>query len=371
MVRIAPEPRKAPRGGYLFRGLELAEETADHRTFIMVPEFTGPRLYEFPLLCWEGSYISGYSLHLNNTLDDGTLIYQAAPKSELLLEPHRPVSVTDAVDAAECFRSADVRFRAGTGEPFWPAKGKLIHELFNHLFHSHGDDDKQFPEAYRAALPALKEILPGSAMSANEEDLERDAKAHFGNLITWLEDNSERFVSAAMETDRISTRWGLKGRADAIFRGSDRPLILELKSGRVPVDAHLHQLFAYSLLFSQNGEPPPDGRVLYSADGRVETLMDSREGDLRARILEGRNRVVALKHSYISKDNEHGPFGDPSSCPRRGKCFNRGACHRLFGAPTGSSPALAGQEREYYDRWFRLVSIDIWEMENAFSRVLN
>ncbi|MFH1116999.1 MAG: AAA domain-containing protein, partial [Pseudomonadota bacterium] len=47
------------------------------------------------------------------------------------------------------------------------------------------------------------------------------------------------------------------------------------------------------------------------------------------------------------------------------------ACHRLFGAPTGSSPALAGQEREYYDRWFRLVSIDIWEMENAFSRVLN
>ncbi len=371
VVRIAAEPKKAPRGGYLFRGLEIAEEAGNHRTFIMVPEFASPSLYEFPMLCWEGANISGYLLHLNNTLDDGTLIYGADPETDLILEPHRPVSVTDAVEAAECLKSADVRFRTGAGEPFWPAKGRLIHELFDHLLHTACDDESRFNEAYGNAVPALKEVLPGSSTSVNEEDLKREAKAHFRNLVTWLADNRERFPSAAVETDRISARWGLKGRADAVFRGSDRPLILELKSGRVPVDAHLHQLYAYSLLFSLAGETIPDGQVVYSANGRVDTLSRSEEGDLKAHILGGRNRVVALKHSYTSGEDLYERFDDPSSCSRQGKCFNRKHCYKLFGASTGSAPALVGREREYYDRWFRLVSIDVWEQENVFSQVLN
>ena len=49
----------------------------------------------------------------------------------------------------------------------------------------------------------------------------------------------------------ISTRLGLKGRADALFYDEGkRRTILELKSGKVPVDAHMLQLYAYSLLFA-------------------------------------------------------------------------------------------------------------------------
>ncbi|MDQ7783172.1 MAG: AAA domain-containing protein [Desulfomonilaceae bacterium] len=371
VVRIAAEPTKAPRGGYLFRGLEIAEEKDKHRTFIMVPEFAGPALYEFPLLCRHAATICGHFLDLNNALDDGTLIYTATPESELLLEPHRPVSVTDAVEAGECLRSVDVRFRTGTGEPFWQAKGRLIHELFDRLVHHGCGDDVRFDEAYQTALPSLKEILPGSAVSVDDRDLEREAEGHFRNLAEWLSDNGKCFAGADVEIDRISSRWGLKGRADAIFRRRDESLILELKSGRVPVDAHRRQLYAYGLLFSEAGEHIADGRVMYSANGRVDSCAGMPAGDLKARILSGRNRVVALKHSYTSDEDFYQRFGGLPPCSRQGTCFNRKNCHRLFGGPAGSPPAPGGEEREYYDRWIRLVSTDIWASEGEFSRVLD
>lgn len=373
VIRVASEPKTAPKGGYLFRGLEIATEVENCRVFILFPEFTGEDIYEFPLLCREGLSVRGYHLQLNNTLKDGSVIYAATPESDLLLEPHRPVSVTEAVEAADCLKSMDVRLRTGTGEPFWMAKGRLIHEFLDHLLHSCGTwNMSSFPEAYRKALPALKEILPGSTISVNERTLEREAEAHFQNLVTWLSDHREGFSTAEVEADRISCRWGIKGRADAILRGSDRPMILELKTGRVPVDAHLYQLYAYSLLFGVDGEDAlPAGQVLYSANSLTRTVDDTTSKDLKSLVLNGRNRVVALKHSYTMLASSNGLTQDDLPCSKKGKCFSRKDCYLLFGSPSGGAPALSGKEREYYDRWFRLVSLEIWGTEGEFSKVLD
>jgi DNA replication ATP-dependent helicase Dna2 len=373
VIRVASEPKVAPKGGYLFRGLEIATDVENCRVFILFPEYAGKDIYEFPLLCWEGSSVRGYHLELNNTLKDGSVIYAATPESDLLLEPHRPVSVTEAVEAADCLKSADVRVRTGTGEPFWMAKGRLIHEFLDHLLHSCDNwNMNSFPEAYRKALPALKEILPGSTVSVNEKNLKQDAETHFRNLVTWLSDHRESFSTAEIEADRISCRWGIKGRADAILRGNGRPLILELKSGKVPVDAHLYQLYAYSLLFSSDGDQPlANGQVFYSGTSRTRTVDHATSNDIKSLVLNGRNRVVALRHSYTASNSSNDTTHEDLACSRKGKCFSRKDCYLLFGSPSGGASVLSGREREYYDRWFRLISLDIWETEGEFSKVLD
>ena len=59
-------------------------------------------------------------------------------------------------------------------------------------------------------------------------------------------------------------------------------------------------------------------------------------------------------------------------CGRNGKCFSRPHCNRLFGAqPTGSSAFSGETERNYYDRWFKLLSIDAWAQEGEFARILD
>lgn len=367
MVRVSAEPRTAAKGGYLFRGLELADGQG-RRLFVIFPVFAGDDLYEFPLLCWEGARIAAYDLQLNNKLEDGSLIYTSTPDSDLILEPHRPISVTEAVDAAACIRAVDCRYRVGPDEPFWMAKGKLIHTLFDHLICGAGKHAGIiFREAFRKALPAFMAVLPGSSITSNAKLLEDDVRTHFSNLKLWLKKNTTAFSTAEVEIDRMSTRLGLKGRADAVLHNGDRRMILELKSGKIPVEDHFLQLVAYSLLFSEGRTTPAaEGYILYSATGRAERLRNGKEK--KKVILQGRNRAVSLKYSYTVGRR----LFTELQCSRNGRCFSRSACSRLFGSPSrNQSATFGGAEREYYDRWFQLLSADGWSQESDFASVLD
>ena len=227
IVRIAEEPKTAARGGYLFRGLEFDAETGNERVFLICPAYAGDDLYEFPLLCWLGARVAAYNLELNNRLDDGSVIYTATPDTDVVLEPYRPVSVTEAVEASFCVRSADVRFRAGPGEPLWMAKGKLIHDLFRAVLDADGNSlDRAFSESFSRSLPAVVTVSPGSSVSLNTKDLEAEARRHFSCMKAWLDAQETPFSAVQVECDRISDRWGLKGRVDAIFHSPKRKLIL-------------------------------------------------------------------------------------------------------------------------------------------------
>ncbi len=369
VVRIASEPKLAAKGGYLFRGLELSGET-DDRIFIIFPIFAGNDLYEFPLLCWEDAHIAAFDLELNNRLEDGTVIYAVAEKSELVIEPYHLVSVTEAVEAASCLRIADVRYRVAPDEPIFMAKGKLIHTLFEHLVQNGGNDwTRSFKAGFHSALPAFMSTLPGSKVVTDERALESEARGHFENLGSWLERNSKIFATAQAEVDGISTRLGLKGRADALFYDEGkRRTILELKSGKVPVDAHMLQLYAYSLLFADQAvKSQADGYVIYSSTGRAIKLGNNNH-EWKRNILMGRNRAVFLKHAYtqdLGALSEH-------QCTRNARCFVRSACQRLFCDPTaGQTLFRNNQERDYYNFWFRLLSIDSWAAYHDFARVLD
>jgi DNA replication ATP-dependent helicase Dna2 len=369
VVRIASEPRPAAKGGYLFRGLELAGDGDNARRFIIFPEFVGNGLYEFPLLCWEGALVACFDLQLNNRLEDGSIIYTATPDSELVLEPLRPVSVTEAIEAATCVRIAEVRYRAAPDEPFWMGKGKLVHTLFEHLLQSGADTSEQaFQQAYRKALPAFMAMLPGSRIASDDRALEDELRDHFENLAWWLRQNNGLSDPIHVEADRISTRLGLKGRADAVLDDGDRRTVLELKSGKVPVESHLWQLSAYCMLFAFGEKGRfPDGYVIYSANGKSEKLSGP-DLEWRRAIVDGRNKVISLKYSHT---DERGVLS-PHACQRTGKCFSRAVCRRLFSALVkGTGFFQSDEQQRYYNWWFRLLSLDAWAEEADFARVLD
>ncbi|MBI4964142.1 MAG: AAA family ATPase [Desulfomonile tiedjei] len=352
----------------MFRGVELVADADSDRIFLMFPEFCGNENYEFPLLCWEGARVAAFNLEVNNRLDDGSVIYTVTPDSDLLLEPFRPVSVTEAVEGAGCVWSADVRFRAGPDEPFWMAKGKLVHSLFEQLLCNPSTSARQFQEVFKRSLPTIKRILPGSSVWVTEKELKAEAGTHFNNLKSWLKDNGKGLSAVEVEVDRVSARWGLKGRADAIFHNGERGTIVELKSGRFAADDHLLQLFAYLLLFFDEGKKAElDGCVLYSAIGRLEKLQRP-QNHWKRTILLGRNRIISLKHSYTL--NGLGS-SDDQTCGRTGKCFARPSCQKIFGNSGSTESLLTGKDREYYERWFRLLSIESWAQEGNFSRILD
>ena len=167
----------------------------------------------------------------------------------------------------------------------------------------------------------------------------------------------------------MSNRLGLKGRADALFFDEeDRRTILELKSGKVPVDSHMLQLYAYSLLFAdKTSNACADGLVFYSSTGRAVKL-DCRKQESKRSILRGRNGAVFLKHAYTQDTgalSEH-------QCDRNGRCFSRSACRRLFCDPETEKGLFRNkQERDYYNYWFKTLSIDAWAADEDFAHILN
>jgi DNA replication ATP-dependent helicase Dna2 len=366
IARISAEPKTAAKGAYLFRGLELALLGDSRRIFLIFPIYEGEDVYDFPLICWEGARISIYGARLNNRLDDGTEIFSVTADSRPILEPFRPISVIEAVEAGLCVRSADVRNRVGVDEPFFVAKGRLIHSLFEYLL-QHGDasDDQLFFEAFFKAVPELVSILPGSKVSVDYTVMESEARTHFNNLKEWYEQHRDSIESVSTEVDTISVEWGLKGRADAIFQANEERFVLELKSGRYAAKEHVLQLHAYLLLFA-GADSAPSGRLLYTATGKTEKLAGPAP-DLTRTLVYGRNKALAVRHSYVAGNNLPG-F---SRCGRKGKCFSRSGCNTLFDPESKEGARWSSAMRKYYDYWFRLLSADSWAQEGDLARIFD
>ncbi|MFH0824542.1 MAG: PD-(D/E)XK nuclease family protein, partial [Pseudomonadota bacterium] len=374
ITRIAAEPRLSKSGDYVFRGLEVLAAPDNKRVFVLIPEsvcaMDREDLYRFPLLCREGAEMAAFGLVRNNELTDGTIIHMADVDTYLVLEPYRLVSVTDAVEAGMCLRSVDARYRMAADEPFWMAKGKMVHHLFDYLLAAEAAGrEPSFNEAFQAARPALLEVLPGSAVSVKNGDLVEDAKRHFSNLKSWIDKTDLQNTGVLVEADGMSSVFGIKGRADAILSRGDSRTIIELKTGRQVMDDHLVQLYAYSLLFTDTeSDPIPEGVVFYSGTGAVRKLRRSE----RPLVIEGRNRVIALKNSYTRPVD-----GSPSAlfdetCPRTGKCFQSRACSTLYPVSDSSALGALGPEaQEYYTRWFTSLSKEINHIEGEFAAILN
>ncbi len=360
VIRLATEPQVSRKGGYRFRGIEMCS-TRDHcRIFLIFPESLPRELFDFPSLCIENSHIALRNALPNNVLEDGTTILSVSPHTDLILEPLRIVGVTDAVQAAVCHASMDLRLRLALDEPYWVSKGKFIHELFSHiLLNDDSHEAELFDRAFNHALRHILSIIPGTGVSVDQTALRIEAQEHFDRLKNWLPKIKRRFTGYQSECDAVSHELGLKGRADAVLYGDDgKNAIIEMKSGRVPVEDHMLQLFAYTMLFDS-----PDrifnGTLFYSGSGESKEVVKENP-DFRRRILFGRNVVIALKRSHAQ--NAHLKLNRPDCSGKM--CFSRNPCKKFVDSGQfciSSDPEISS----YYERWFGALSVDSWESEKA------
>jgi len=371
IVRVVKKPATAPKGKYRFRGLELSHEEDGDRIFLMFPEFWGETVYDFPLMCCEGMELMAHGLELNNRLDQGAIIYTVTQGTLLVLEPFRPVSVTEAVKATTCLRSVDARLRDGSEEPFWMAKGKMIHGMLESVLrHSLEEWPPAFEEAYQDALPSFMPVLPGTGVKVDEEAFRDELRTHFEHICSWVSQNRDKMPALETEVDVVSTALGLKGRADALLHQEDSTSILELKTGKYEDLEHVAQLVAYSLIFESRCGKRVDPLVLYSAKGMSRSCREQAKG-FEAIVPPARNMVVGLKHAHtLENQNDIAPLLS-MKCPPGESCFSKKTCMRLYGGHSGKGALLSGKEKKYYDKWFRLLSIEDWNQEGDFAAILD
>lgn len=371
VVRLNPKRIPARNGAYHFSAVELKVDLSNDRTFIIFPEYSGLDFFEFPKLCWPGARLSAYGLRLNNRLEDGCVILCVGPKSELVLEPFRPVSVVEAVESFRCLRAIDLKYRLRSEEPFYLAKGKAIHSLFDHLVRNPSNSTKSFFDLpLSSAISAFLEILPGSSTSITYEDLKNEFKRHHKNLAYWISNNFGDDFEVDTEFDKISIRYGLKGRADAVFYSDSSKTIVELKSGKFPSDDHLLQLHAYGMIMlGTSAECEMNCCLVYSSTG-LSKKVENLSFDNNRSVLHGRNRCVALRRYYAFKDNFCIP-SEINSCDVNTKCYSRKNCEDFYYSRPPSSNLSNDIQREYYDTWFTLIAIDEWHQESEFARILD
>lgn len=371
VLRVKAEPTKARAGDYRYSGIELKAEASGARIFIIFPDYCGADFVEVPKLCWPGARIAAYDISYNNCLEDGSLIYGVNPDSQIVLEPCRPVSVIEAVESFKCLRSIDLRHRFRNEEPFWLAKGKAIHTLFDHLVGNPlAPTDTLFDRSFSSVVGEFVEALPGSSTTVTYKDFRNELKKHHKNLASWIFGRFGKDYEADTELDKISVRYGLKGRADAVFYLDKSVTVLEIKSGKIPSEDHLLQLNAYNMLILEDDPNQDiDSHVVYSLTG-----LSKKAGDVSVRtkrsILQGRNRFIALKRFHAFRDN----LCDPDAivdCNNQLRCFSKANCDAVYGSNIMLETILNPAQRKYYDTWFTLISIDEWMQESDFAMVLD
>lgn len=369
--RVKAEPTKARAGDYRYSGIELKADASGGRIFIIFPEYCGADFVEVPKLCWPGARIAAYDISYNNCLEDGSLIYGVNPDSQIVLEPCRPVSVVEAVESFKCLRSIDLRHRFRNEEPFWLAKGKAIHTLFDHLVSNPlAPADILFDLSFSSVVGEFVEVLPGSSTTVTYKDFRNDLKKHHKNMASWIFRRFGKDYEADTELDKISVRYGLKGRADAVFYLDKSVTVLEIKSGKIPSEDHLLQLNAYNMLILEDDPNQDiDSHVVYSLTGLSKKAGDVSANTKRS-ILQGRNRFIALKRFHAFRDN----LCDPDAivdCNNQLRCFSKANCDAVYGSNIMLETILNTAQRKYYDTWFTLISIDEWMQESEFAMVLD
>lgn len=372
--RIVAETTAARSGDYRLRGLELAVHGDADRAFIILPEqlveYGRSDLYDFPGLCRIDASVRGLNLFLNNRLDDGSVIYSAGPDALLILEPHHPVRVTDAVEAATCLKSAHLRFALAPDEPIWTAKGAMIHELFGYRARCFASGtEATFEEAFRSSLPILLEAVPGSDVSLGRDSLKDEVEQHFMNLGGWFKSLDRERTRLLAEVDVLAPGIGLRGRMDALTDNGSERTILELKTGRWESSDHILQLQAYALMYADGAHDlPVEGVLFYTRTNRLHGVS---EGNVH-KIILGRNRVTALQRAYAEGPHRVVELINASQCPRNGKCFERKRCNNpLFDYFRADEPPVGDETSLYYHHWFRELSLDIMEEELRFSKVFD
>jgi DNA replication ATP-dependent helicase Dna2 len=304
----------------------------------------------------------------------GETQYSTAKESYVVVEPDFLVNVTDIREWVQCPRQYYLNKFTNTSLSYPLVKGSLVHDVFGDLLRERAIEESIEDQVAEAGL---KLGLLGRESAAVEGDVRANARAIEGWLKQGKLTEEDEWRS---EQTLISETFGIKGRADAIRRGSP----VELKTGKntksEPRFEDKVQATCYALLIGErNGDGVPDtGTLLYTKNSALDRNEES--GDLSPAkdfsigkglldfVVRARNELAAEEHDLSV------PTGHEGNAPCE-YCFVRDTCMVVAGRLAQTSKAgeigdpVPDSEREYFERMYRAIEEERREIHSEYVKL--
>jgi DNA replication ATP-dependent helicase Dna2 len=302
----------------------------------------------------------------------GETTYSTAKASYVVLEPDFLVDVTDVRSWVQCPRMYYLNKLSGIPLNYPVVKGTVVHEVFGDLLRGR---ELEASIEERVAEAGLQLGLLGRDATEVEDEVRRNAAAIEGWLAqgTLTEEDGWR-----SEYTLISPTFGIKGRADALRRGTP----VELKTGknlkRDPRFQDKIQAAAYALVLDERGVPADTGTLLYTKNTALERneesgdLSPAKEFSIGKGLLEfvvrKRNEIAAMEFDTSVPTG----FEADAKCEY---CFEQDTCMVVSGRLDQESKAgqigtpLPEDERDYFDRLYRAIEEERRETHAEYRKL--
>ncbi|MFD1569346.1 AAA domain-containing protein [Halorubrum laminariae] len=289
--------------------------------------------------------------------------YATTGDSWVVLEPDFLVDVTGIRSWVQCPRMYYLNKLSGIPLNYPVVKGTVVHEVFGDLLRGM-DLDASVDE--RVAEAGLELGLLGYEPAEVEDEVRRNAAAIEEWLAQGTLDDEDSWRS---EFTLISPTFGLKGRADALRRGTP----VELKTGKnTKREPRFHdkvQAACYALMLDERGVDPDIGTLLYTKNTALDRNEES--GDLAPAkeftvgrgflefVVRERNALAAMEWRALNDPGERPtvPTGYEADA-NCSYCFEQDACMVVSGRLDQESKAgqigtaIPDEERDYFDRFY-------------------
>ena len=289
--------------------------------------------------------------------------YATTDESWVVLEPDFLVDVTGIRSWVQCPRMYYLNKLSGIPLNYPVVKGTVVHEVFGDLLRGM---ELEASVEERVAEAGLELGLLGYETAEVEDEVRRNAAAVEGWLAQGTLSDDDTWRS---EFTLISPTFGLKGRADALRRGTP----VELKTGKnTKREPRFHdkvQAACYALMLDERGVDPDIGTLLYTKNTALDRNEES--GDLAPAkeftvgrgflefVVRERNALAAMEWRGLNDPGERPtvPTGyeADATCSY---CFEQDACMVVSGRLDQESKAgqigapVPDAERDYFDRFY-------------------
>ncbi|MGQ3328148.1 AAA domain-containing protein [Halorubrum sp. FL23] len=289
--------------------------------------------------------------------------YATTGDSWVVLEPDFLVDVTGIRSWVQCPRMYYLNKLSGIPLNYPVVKGTVVHEVFGDLLRGM---ELEASVADRVDEAGLELGLLGYEPEEVADEVRRNAAAIEGWLSQGTLTDEDTWRS---EFTLISPTFGLKGRADALRRGTP----VELKTGKnTKREPRFHdkiQAACYALMLEERGVDPDIGTLLYTKNTALDRneatgdLAPAKEFSVGRGLLEfvvrERNALAAMEWRALGDPGERPtvPTGyeADANCEY---CFEQDTCMVVSGRLGQESKAgsvgspVPDEERDYFDRFY-------------------
>ncbi|MFW5922442.1 MAG: AAA domain-containing protein [Halodesulfurarchaeum sp.] len=229
-------------------------------------------------------------------LESGSEGLSTTADSKVVVEPDFLVDVTDIRSWVQCPRLYYLNKIGGLPLEYPVTKGTIVHEVFGDLLRGVDLDTAVENRVSEAALEL-------GLLGRDRESVTSEVKTNARAIEAWLEQGRLAADDWRSEVTLLSETYGIKGRCDAIRRGTPVELKTGKNTSRSPRFQDKIQAAAYALLLEERGVDVDTGTLLYTKNAALEEeagdLSPAKDFSIGAGltdfVLRSRNEIAAME----------------------------------------------------------------------------